>query len=71
MPSRRAENAKLKKRETGGLSQKASEKGAVSLCGMSGFPVTFYKEQWLRILTNAQVIEEFIRGNGGRRKAKE
>ena len=46
----RAENAQLKSKGTGGLSLKVSEKGAVSLYGMGRFPVTLYKEQWLRIL---------------------
>jgi len=46
----RAENAQLKNKNTGGLSIKVSEKGAVSLYGMGCFPVTLYKEQWLRIL---------------------
>lgn len=31
----RAENAKLKNKEKGGISLKVSEKGAVSLCGFS------------------------------------
>jgi len=30
-----------------------SEKGGVSLHGMGRFPVTLYKEQWLRILASA------------------
>jgi hypothetical protein len=32
----------------------------VSLYGMGRFPVTLYKEQWLRILTSAPEIEAFI-----------
>lgn len=57
----RAENAQLKSKGTGGLSLKVSEKGAVSLYGMGRFPVTLYKEQWLRILASASDIETFIR----------
>jgi hypothetical protein len=30
---------------------------------MGRFPVTLYKEQWLRILGNAALIEAFIREN--------
>jgi hypothetical protein len=41
----RAENAKLKSKDSAGLSLKVSEKGAVSLYGMGRFPVTLYKEQ--------------------------
>ena len=44
----RAENAQLKSKDKGGLTLKVSEKGGVSY-GMARFPVTLYKEQWLRI----------------------
>ena len=67
----RAENARLKSKDVGGLSLKVSEKGAVSLYGMGRFPVTLYKEQWLRILASASDIEAFIRENDGKLKTKE
>ena len=67
----RAENAKLKNKGAGGLSLKVSEKGAVSLYGIGRFPVTLYKEQWLRILASASDIEAFIRENDGKLKTKE
>ena len=67
----RAENAQLKNKNTGGLSLKVSEKGAVSLYGMGRFPVTLYKEQWLRILASAPEIEKFIRENDAKLKTKE
>jgi len=67
----RAENAQLKNKNTGGLSLKVSEKGAVSLYGMGRFPVTLYKEQWLRILASAPEIEMFIRENDAKLKTKE
>ena len=57
----RAENAKLKSKDSEGLSLKVSEKGAVSLYGMGRFPVTLYKEQWLRRLASASEIEAFKR----------
>jgi hypothetical protein len=38
---------------------------------MGRFPVTLYKEQWLRILASAQEIETFIRDNESRLKSKE
>jgi len=53
------------------LSLKVSEKGAVSLHGMGRFPVTLYKEQWLRILASAPEIEAFIRENDSKLKTKE
>jgi len=67
----RAENTKLKSKDAAGLSLKVSEKGAVSLYGMGRFPVTLYKEQWLRILASAPEIEAFIRENDGKLKTKE
>ena len=67
----RAENAELKSKASAGLSLKVSEKGAVSLYGMGRFPVTLYKEQWLRILAIAPEIEAFIRENDSKLKTKE
>ena len=67
----RAENAKLKSKDSAGLSLKVSEKGAVSLYGMGRFPVTLYKEQWLRILASAPDIETFIRENDSKLKSKQ
>ena len=67
----RAENAQLKTKEKCGISLKVSEKGAVSLYGMGRFPVTLYKEQWLRVLASAAEIETFIRENESKLKTKE
>ena len=67
----RAENAQLKNKDKSGITLKVSEKGAVSLYGMGRFPVTLYKEQWLRILGNAPEIEAFIRDNESRLKSTE
>jgi len=38
---------------------------------MGRFPVTLYKEQWLRILTSAPKIEAFIHENEVKLKTKE
>jgi len=65
-----AENAQLKSKDKGGLTLKVSEKGGVSLDGMGRFPVTFYKEQWLRILASAPEIEAFIRENESKLKRR-
>ncbi|PYR03174.1 MAG: hypothetical protein DMG00_27045, partial [Acidobacteria bacterium] len=46
----RAENERLKNRQTRGVSLKVSEKGGVSVYGLGRFPVTLYKEQWARLL---------------------
>lgn len=68
----RAENAALKNKKTDrGLSMKVSEKGALSIYGMGRFPVTLYKEQWLKLLGIADDIKSFIEENDDRLKTKE
>jgi hypothetical protein len=71
----RAENEKLKqggaKPSRGEISFKVSEKGAVSVYGMGRFPVTLYKEQWLRLLGKAEELKKFIAENDSRLKVKE
>jgi hypothetical protein len=67
----RAENDLLKRQESAGLRFKVSEKGALSVYGLGRFPVTLYKEQWLRLLAQAEGILGFIRENEPRLKTKE
>jgi hypothetical protein len=67
----RAENERLKSRQTRGVSLKVSEKGGVSVYGLGRFPVTLYKEQWGRLLDMADDIRTFIRENESQLKAKE
>ena len=67
----RAENERLKKAAARGGSIRVSEKGGVSIYGLGRFPVTLYKEQWLRLLDMADDIRAFIRDNADRLKAKE
>jgi hypothetical protein len=67
----RAENQALKKTSSKGLSLKVSEKGALSVYGMGRFPVTLYKEQWLKLLDMSEDIRAFIQANDGQLKAKE
>ena len=66
------ENEELKqgKRRGGSLHLKVSQKGAVSLYGMGRFPVTLYKEQWLRMLDFSEEIRKFISENENLLKAK-
>jgi hypothetical protein len=66
----RAENERLKGGR-GKASMKVSEKGALSVYGMGRFPVTLYKEQWLRLLAMADEIRAFITANEGSLKSKE
>ena len=68
----KAENEALKKPASRGtLSMKVSEKGALSIYGMGRFPVTLYKEQWLKLLTIADEIKKFISDNDAKLKTKE
>jgi hypothetical protein len=60
-----------KEKRTGELTFKVSEKGALSVYGMGRFPVTLYKEQWIRLLAVSDGIKEFIKQNEDRLKVKE
>src|SRR5262245_24016408 len=61
----RNENAALKKGSASSVRMKVSEKGALSVYGMGRFPVTLYKEQWLRLLDMSDDIRAFIKANDG------
>ncbi len=67
----RKENAALKRSASSGIHMKVSEKGAVSVYGMGRFPVTLYKEQWIKLLDMAAEIRAFIAANESQLKAKE
>jgi hypothetical protein len=66
----RQENAVLKKGAASGIRMKVSEKGAVSIYGMGRFPVTLYKEQWLKLLDMSDDIRAFITANEAQLKTK-
>ncbi len=66
----RAENAALKERGSKNLRLQVSEKGGVSLYGVRRFPVTFYLEEWQKILGMADEIQTFLRDNEGKLKRK-
>ncbi|GIL17936.1 MAG: hypothetical protein FMNOHCHN_03610 [Ignavibacteriaceae bacterium] len=69
----RAENEALKNKKTGRgtLTMKVSEKGALSVYGMGRFPVTLYKEQWIKLLGISDEIKKFIQENDAQLKTKE
>ena len=67
----RAENEALKNRGNRGAYLKVSEKGGVSVYGLGRFPVTLYKEQWMRLLDMGDEIRRFIKDNDGKLKAKQ
>jgi len=55
----RAENARLKGGQSR-VSLKVGAKGGVSLYGLGRFPVTLYKEQWVKLLDMADDIRAFL-----------
>jgi hypothetical protein len=70
-----AENKALREqmdqRRSAQLRLKVSEKGGVSVYGLGRFPVTLYKEQWVRLLDYADEIKSFLKENDQLLKAKE
>jgi hypothetical protein len=66
----RAENAALKSRQGGTVSLKVSQKGGVSVYGLGRFPITLYKEQWIKLLELAEDIRAFIQKNEAELKTK-
>src|SRR4029079_19636732 len=67
----RAENERLKKGSSKGMSLKVSEKGGVSVYGLGRFPVTLYKEQWAKLLDMSDDIRNFIDANESQLKSKD
>jgi hypothetical protein len=65
------ENESLKARTSKGISLKVSEKGGLSVYGMGRFPVTLYKEQWIKLLDMADDLRRFIQENDSKLKTKE
>ena len=66
----RAENEQLKNRTARGTSLKVSEKGGVSVYGLGRFPVTLYKEQWVKLLGMADDIKAFLKEHDAKLKTK-
>jgi hypothetical protein len=67
----RQENAALRKEFASGIRLKVSKKGAVSVYGIRRFPVTLFKEQWLKLLDRSSDIRAFIAANKAQLKAKD
>ena len=66
----RKENEALKARAAHATAIKVSEKGGVSVYGLGRFPVTLYKEQWLKLLAMAEEITRFIAEHEAELKTK-
>lgn len=49
---------------------KVSQKGGVSLYGIRRFPITFYLEEWNRILEMSDEIRSFLREHEGELKKR-
>jgi hypothetical protein len=67
----RKDNAVLKKGGSAGSLIKVSPKGGISVYRMGKYPVTLYKEQWLRLLDMSDEIRAFIAENEAKLKTKE
>lgn len=50
---------------------KVSEKGGLSIYGLGRFPVTLYASQWVRLLSHAQAIVDFLKDNASALKSKD
>ena len=66
----RAENEALKAKQAGSLRLQVSQKGGVSLYGIRRFPVTFYADEWERILGMSDEILRFVQENESQLKRK-
>jgi hypothetical protein len=67
----RAENEALKARPGRELRLQVSAKGGASLYGIRRFPVTFYMDEWERILDKADDIRAFLREHESELKKKQ
>jgi hypothetical protein len=67
----RAENEALRARTRRGTHLRVSDKGGVSVYGLGRFPVTLYKEQWVRLLDMGDEIRAFIREHEAELKTKD
>ena len=67
----RQENESLKKGASRGVSLKVSEKGGLSVYGLGRFPVTLYKEQWVKLLDMSDDIRTFLKAHDAELKSKE
>ena len=66
----KAENERLKRTASRGITFKVSEKGGVSVYGLGRFPVTLYQEQWEKLLDMVEELRGFIRENAAALKKK-
>jgi hypothetical protein len=63
--------AQMEQKKDANLRLKVSEKGGLSVYGLGRFPVTLYKEQWVRLLGYTNEIKSFLKENDALLKAKQ
>ena len=66
----RRENEELKQRGKKEIRLAVSQKGGASLYGIRRFPITFYRDEWERILGMADEIKAFLSEHEGELKTK-
>ena len=66
----KAENDALKASKTGGPSCKITEKGGVSFYGVGRFPITLYKDQWLKLINHIDMVKTFLATNDAKLSVK-
>jgi len=67
----KAENERLKSSRGRATGLKVSEKGGLSVYGLGRFPVTLYKEQWIKLLDLSDEIRTFLKSHDAQLKSKE
>ena len=67
----RSEDSALEKGAATGITMKVSEKGGLSVYGMGRFPITLYKEQWLKLMDMSDSMRAFIETNDSLLKTKD
>lgn len=55
----------------GKLTLKVTEKGGISCYGLGRFPVSLYRSQWERLLSEADKIKAFILANADKLAVKD
>ena len=66
----KAENDALKASKTGGPSCKITDKGGVSFYGIGRFPVTLYKDQWIKLINHIEMVKTFLKDNDSKLSVK-
>lgn len=52
------------------ITYKVSQNGALSVYGLQRFPVTLYRDQWLRLFADADAMHAFMKAHDSEFKTK-